>query len=168
MVKISRVIRPGGEIRGLNPPKPHRNPNPVLQTRGDQNMPAQSFHRLVEHEIGVNGRLRPENDDALRRIELGLNDPVETLADLNAAIPPDGPALLLDCMRKELRTLAVFASVAEEHVCQSVPLRKNSRNDKLGGARCHYTPWTRRSYQLPKPSHPPLPRMMCVDIVHLA
>src|SRR5215204_2507474 len=71
---------------------------------------------LTLDPVGRDGMLRPQHDNALRRLEFVLNDLIESLARLNVSIPPDRPSTRLQRTRDRARSFAVFTRVADEDV----------------------------------------------------
>src|SRR5262249_217341 len=57
------------------------------------------------------------DDDAARLVDCGLDDLVEGIAGVDAAVPPNRPARALQHRRELLDALAVVPRIADEEVC---------------------------------------------------
>jgi len=76
----------------------------------------ETFGGLIPNEGRLDRRLRPQDDYAARAVDLLLDVRGEVLPVRNMTVPPDGPPVRFERMRKLLGLHRVFAGVTEEDV----------------------------------------------------
>lgn len=109
------IPRQAAQISRLDGSEAERRRHAIERNR-DEDVALKSDIGFVRHPGGMNGCVRPDDDDASSSLELIADDTSPRLTRRDCPVPKDRPAALLKRFDEHLDALTVLARVADEYV----------------------------------------------------
>jgi hypothetical protein len=120
-LRTLRIVAPAVDIGRVDRAHVHRQAR-LFESHRDKDAPLGCFARFAADPARRHRRRGPYHQHGLGRIDLRLDLVVELLPRRDFRIPPDRPALRLDCRHQRCHARLVAAGVGNEnisHTCQT-------------------------------------------------